>query len=140
MKKVLQKIGTALMLVPAMLLGISMFAAPALAVQCNGSEGYTLVGGVCVSQGDNVYQGDLLSGSDSLVRTIINIFLYVVGILSVAFIIFAGVRYVTSGGDQNKVKSAKDTLLYAIIGLIVAILGWAIVNLVVDWTTAGGSA
>jgi hypothetical protein len=45
-------------------------------------------------------------------------------------IIFGGIRYVTSTGDSSRVKAAKDTVTYAVIGLIVALLAYAIVNFV----------
>lgn len=66
-----------------------------------------------------------------LVKNVINFMLYLVGILSVAFLIWGGIRYTTSAGDSNKVTSAKNTIMYAVIGLIVAILAYAIVNLVI---------
>lgn len=66
-----------------------------------------------------------------LVKNVINFMLYLVGILSVAFLIWGGIRYTASAGDSNKVTSAKNTIMYAVIGLIVAILAYAIVNLVI---------
>ena len=66
-----------------------------------------------------------------IVTNIINVILFIIGILAVAFIIYGGVKYSMSAGDSAKVKSAKDTIMYAIIGLIVAILAYAIVNYVV---------
>jgi hypothetical protein len=64
------------------------------------------------------------------VNGIVNLMLYIIGVLSVIVIVFAGIRYVTSTGDSSRVKGAKDTLTYAVIGLIVAILAYAIVNFV----------
>ena len=58
--------------------------------------------------------------------------LIAVGIICVVFIILGGIRYATSGGDPEKVKSAKNTLLYAIIGLAIALLASVIVGLVVN--------
>ena len=74
-----------------------------------------------------------LSGENNLmptVSTIINVIIGVVGIVSVIFIVIGGLSYVTSAGDPGKTKKAKDTILYAIIGLIVAVLAFAIVNFV----------
>ncbi len=62
----------------------------------------------------------------------INLLLYIVGTLAVVMIIVGGLKYVTSGGDSGKVGEAKNTILYSIIGLIVAILAFAIVNYVID--------
>ena len=65
------------------------------------------------------------------VQTIINGVLYVVGVLAVVMVIIGGVKYTTSGGDQAAVTSAKNTILYGIVGLIIAILAYAIVNFVI---------
>jgi hypothetical protein len=66
-----------------------------------------------------------------LIRNIINIILMVLGAVAVLMIVIGGIRYVTSNGEAAHVKSAKDTILYAVIGLIVAILAYAIVNFVI---------
>lgn len=66
------------------------------------------------------------------IKNVVNLLLFVVGILAVIVIIVGGIMYTTSGGDPSKVKSAKDTILYAVIGLVVAILAYSIVNFVVD--------
>ena len=72
-----------------------------------------------------------------LVKNIVNIFLYAVGVLSVIMLIWGGIRYTTSAGDSNKVTSAKNTVLYAVVGLVVAILAWAIVNMVITRFPSG---
>lgn len=74
-------------------------------------------------------------GIDGIVGTIINVLLYVIGLISVIMIIIGGIRYATSNGDANQVTSAKNTILYAIVGLVVAIFAWAIVNFVVEQIT-----
>lgn len=68
------------------------------------------------------------------VYTIINWVLIAVGIICVVFIIIGGIRYATSGGDPDKVKSAKNTILYALIGLVIAILANVIVQIVFQVT------
>lgn len=67
----------------------------------------------------------------STIKTTINIILYILGSLSVIMIIYSGILYITSGGDANNVTKAKNTMLYSIIGLIVALLAYAIVNFVI---------
>jgi len=62
-----------------------------------------------------------------LITTIINVLLFVVGLLSVIMIIVSGISYVVSSGDAGKVAKAKNTLTYAVVGLIVAFLAYAIV-------------
>ena len=65
------------------------------------------------------------------IQDIINIILFILGAVAVIMIIIGGFRYVTSGGDSGAVSSAKNTILYAVIGLVVAILAYAIVNFVI---------
>ena len=67
-----------------------------------------------------------------VVNTIINIVIGLVGLVAVAMIIYGGLRYTTSAGDSKKVTDAKNTILYGIIGLIVAVLAFAIVNFVIQ--------
>ena len=74
---------------------------------------------------------DELFGTGGIFTTIINIILFIVGILSVIMLIYGGIRYATSAGESGRVTSAKNTVLYAIVGLIVAILAYAIVNFVI---------
>ena len=64
------------------------------------------------------------------IHTIINYVLIVVGIVAVVFIIIGGVRFQTSAGEPDKVKSAKNTLMFSIIGLVIAILAGVIVQIV----------
>ena len=66
-----------------------------------------------------------------LVQNIINAVVLVLGIVAVIVIILGGVQYMTSSGDAAKVKKAKDTILYGVIGLIVCVLAYAIVNFVI---------
>ena len=64
-------------------------------------------------------------------ENIINYILYAVGVAAIVMMIVAGIQMTTSAGDPGAVKKAKMTLTYAIIGLVVAILAYAIVNFVV---------
>ncbi len=80
---------------------------------------------------------DLFAGGDALIPRLINLMLFIVGILAIVFLIFGGIRYVISGGDKGKVDAAKNTILYAIVGLVVAILGYAVVNWVIGVVGSG---
>ncbi len=62
----------------------------------------------------------------------LNLFSAIVGIISVVMIIVGGIRYITSGGDSGKVSSAQNTVLYAVIGLIVVALAQIIVKFVLN--------
>ena len=67
-----------------------------------------------------------------IVINIINAIITVLGIVAVIFIIIGGVQYMTSTGDAPKVKKARDTILYAVIGLAVCVLAFIIVNFVIN--------
>ena len=79
---------------------------------------------VCKSSGDQ---------APSMIKTVINILLYVLGIIAVIMIIVGGMRYTTSNGNASQLKEAKDTILYSVVGLVVAILSFTIVNFVLGW-------
>jgi hypothetical protein len=99
------------------LLGADVVAAVDPATQVN--NGVTAAGG---------------SGQKSLqvrVADIINVLLFIIGAVSVIMIILGGLKYVLSNGDSSQITSAKNTILYAVIGLVVALLAYAIVNFVV---------
>lgn len=71
-----------------------------------------------------------LIGDNGVFGRITNVILLIVGIVSVVMLIYGGLRYILSGGDSKKVTDAKNTILYAIIGLIISLLAYAIVNFV----------
>ena len=74
------------------------------------------------------------SGDASLAgvaQRVINIFSIVVGSVSVIMIIIGGFRYIISGGDSTAVTAAKNTILYAIVGLVIVIFAQVIVRFVI---------
>lgn len=89
----------------------------------------------CSALGADAQNSAVCKGGDdqieNVVKTIVNTLLFILGAISVLVIIIAGIMYTTSGGNSNTVTKAKDTLLYAVIGLVVAVLAYAIVNFVV---------
>lgn len=74
--------------------------------------------------------GDVNEFPDA-VQNIVSAIIVVMGIVAVIFIVVGGVQYITSSGDAAKTKKAKDTILYACIGLIISALAFAIVNFVI---------
>ena len=72
-----------------------------------------------------------LFGATGAFKQITNTILYIVGIIAVIMLIIGGIKYVISGGDAKKVTDAKNTVLYAIIGLVIAFFSYAIVNFVI---------
>ena len=91
---------------------------------CNPQSGAS--GGIACAHGND--QPSDLFGAGGIVTLIINVLLFIIGILCVIMIIFGGIRYTTSTGDKGKVDSAKNTIVYAVVGLIVAIVAYALVN------------
>ena len=73
-----------------------------------------------------------LFGDAGVFKQVTNTILYIVGIVAVIMLIIGGIKYVISGGDAKKVTDAKNTVLYAIIGLVIAFLAFAIVNFVIS--------
>ena len=73
------------------------------------------------------------------IQGILNAVFGIIGVVSVIMIIVGGISYATSQGDPSKVKKGKDTILYGIIGLVVALLAFAIVNFVLG-ALGGGTA
>ena len=110
---------------------VALAVAPAASAESD----FTLTGGVNSAKGDGVNENT--ADPQALVKQFVNIFLFAVGALSVIMLIWGGIRYTTSAGDSNKVQAAKNTVLYAIVGLVVAILAYAIVNMVMSKFTSG---
>lgn len=82
-------------------------------------------------------QQENLFGDGGVFTTIVNVMLFLIGTLSVIMLIYGGIQYVISSGDAGKVNNAKNTILYAIVGLVVSVLAYAIVNFVIK-NLAGG--
>ena len=114
------------------------------AVQPDGTcqKDVNIVEGVDCAKGAKTQQTLFEEDSDgnSLFKTVTNVLLFLIGAVSVIMLIVGGLRYVLSNGDSSAVTSAKNTILYAVIGIIVALLAYAIVNFVVGSFTAGGAA
>lgn len=79
-------------------------------------------------------------GAGGIFSTAVNLMLFIIGALAVIMIIVGGLRYVISGGDSSSVTAAKNTILYAIVGVIVALLAYAAIDFVVATFSAGGTA
>lgn len=132
MKATLKKIGQVLLMVPALAFVIGLatpsatFAADTGCATIDVTKGPS-GGADCakpVSGAQNLF------GTGGVFITITNILLFVIGAIAVVMLIIGGVRYVVSAGDQNAVTSAKNTILYAIIGIIVAFLAYAAIGFV----------
>lgn len=73
-----------------------------------------------------------LFGDTGVFSKISSVLLFIVGAIAVIMIVIGGLRYVVSGGDASQVQAAKNTILYALVGVIIAILAYAAVNFVVN--------
>lgn len=70
--------------------------------------------------------------TDKFITNLINTLMFAVGTLAVIMIIIGGIRYVTSNGDSGAITGAKNTILYSVIGLMLALMSWGIASFVVD--------
>lgn len=107
-------------------------AAPTYAADCSSGTAGGASAGINCARGDEVPGEDLFNGEDSIFKNVVNIMLFIIGALSVVMLIWGGIRYTTSGGQSAAVTSAKNTIMYSIIGLVVAFLAFAIVNWVLN--------
>jgi hypothetical protein len=104
---------------------------------CSGSNSAAGdVGNSACSQGSGQ---DASTSIGNVAKNITKIFTIIVGAISVIMIIYGGFRYITSGGASDKVGSAKNTLIYAIIGLIIVALANVIVSVVINQASNQGS-
>lgn len=99
-------------------LGSQTSAIQPIGEQCSWGNSSTAV---CKSKGDR---------ADSLIAKVVNVLMFLLGAISTIMIVIGGLKYVASNGDSNSIQSAKNTILYAVIGLVVAIAASAIVNFV----------
>jgi Type IV secretion system pilin len=75
---------------------------------------------------------------NSVVTLVINLFSVIVGLIAVIMIIVGGIKYITSGGESSNVSGAKNTILYAIVGLVVVALAQVIVRFVLSKLSTTG--
>lgn len=108
-----------------MILGLITNVAPSA---CSGSSIYTPSDASCYST-----QLPTVAASSSELQTILQILFAILGALAVLFIVIGGFSYVASGGEAQAMKKAKNTIMYAIVGLVVAILAEAIVTFVLGY-------
>ena len=107
-----------------------LVAVPAYAACSNDSKGQVLQGiGATGTDADCNDNG--ATGISGLISNVIKILSDVVGIAAVIMLIIAGLKYATSNGDSNAISSAKSTVIYALIGLVIAALAQLLVQFVI---------
>ena len=129
MKSIIKKGFQALLIVPVLALGASLVAPVLQPVDANAAFDQGLKDGADSAQGKD-QQADLF-GPEGIFKTITNVLLFIIGAISVIMLIIGGIRYTTSNGDSGAVTNAKNTILYAVIGIVVALLAYALVNFVI---------
>lgn len=130
MKKLTSKRLLALLAIPVFALSVAGAVVPA-------------AGAISLREGANSAQGDdqagclfgnegiACDGKTPLFKLITNVLLFIIGAVSVIMLVIGGIRYTVSAGDSSAVTAAKNTIMYAIIGIIVALLAFAVVNFVI---------
>lgn len=123
------------MLVSAVVVGAAVVlpAVPAYA----GEPACDTTAKVSIKDGKNCAKSDDQKGNlGNVIQDVTNVLLFIVGAIAVIMIIIGGIRYTISNGDSAQITSAKNTILYSVIGIIVALLAYAIVNFFISSFTA----
>lgn len=85
---------------------------------------------------DSIGGCDTGGGLSGVIKLVVNILSVLAGTLAVIMIILAGMKYITAAGDSSKITSAKNTLVYAIIGIVIVVLAQFIVQFVIGKTSS----
>lgn len=116
----------------------SIYGAGALATVAMGQVARADDAGAANAQkGATSVSGGLAGNLTGSITIIINILIFIIGLVAVIMLIVGGFRYVFSQGNEKSVQGAKDTILYAIIGIVVAVLAFAIVNFILGGLNTG---
>lgn len=108
---------------------ISLFSASPLNAQgvaddaCRGASSAS----ICSAGSD-----DPITGSDGIIMRVVGLLSYAIGFISVVMIIVAGIKFSTSGGNPESVASARNTVIYSLVGLAVAVSARLIVSFIVS--------
>lgn len=74
-----------------------------------------------------------------IIRTTMNYLLAILGFIAIIAFVIAGILYLTAFGDEKRIGTAKNAMFYSIVGIIVALIGYVIVNAVDSWLRAGAN-
>lgn len=131
MKNNLKRHLLTLLAVPALALSVSAVIAPAAFAADNTCDPAAGLNGAaqCAKSPD---QPASLFADGGVFQVITDTLLFLIGAVSVVMMVIGGIRYTISQGDSTAVTSAKNTILYAVIGLVVAILAYAAVHFVIS--------
>lgn len=111
-------------------LAVPLLAAPTAhaLVPCTGGKD-------CVNKGADKVKTGATKSVGEIAKQITEILIFIIGAVSVIMIVIGAFKFVTSGGSAEQVKSAKNTILYAVVGLVIAVFAYAIVAYLVKWAT-----
>ena len=123
-RSVVSLVAGLLVLISGLALAPAVYAAPSDAA-ADACAGVTAAGGGSCSTGS--------SGTDvkTIINTVITLLSWIIGVIAVIMIIYGGFKFVTSAGDSGKVTSARSTIIYALIGLVIVALAQTIVKFVI---------
>lgn len=130
-KKSIKAMLAGLLFVPVVAFSLGLVApmnASAAPLECDKDKLTARMGSICAKSDD---QKSSLFGDGSIFSNITNTALFIIGAISVIMLIYGGIRYTISGGNEKSVTAAKNTILYAVVGIIVALLAFALVNFVI---------
>lgn len=132
MKLSIKKRLLALLAVPVFALGVAGVAMPVTTHALSLSDGATNAKGDDQSPCLFGTEGAACQGKEPIFKTITNVLLFIIGAVSVIMLVIGGIRYTVSAGDSKAVTDAKNTILYAIVGIVVSILAYAVVNFIIS--------
>lgn len=69
--------------------------------------------------------------TNDLIANVFNVVMGLAGAVAVAFVVFGGIKYILSQGEPAEIKKARDTILYAVIGIVVVVSAFVVVNFVI---------
>lgn len=131
----------------AVILMATIFMSPAMAPASLAADPSSIGKKVCEIEGNERLAGcesgdqklDRAAGSSTAgggyLESLVNVFTFIAGLIAMIFILVGGIRYITSTGDAGRIKQAKDTLMYAVIGLIVVGLARVIIGFIIGAST-----
>lgn len=127
----------------ALAIGVPVLAPVTASALCSGKIQEGLQTGINGTTGSTTgctaVTGDGAGSITALAKKVVNIFSLIVGVVAVIFVIYGGFRYITSGGDSGNVGNAKNTLIYALVGLVIVALAQLIVRYVLTTAVAAGN-
>lgn len=117
---------------------------PLLALNCsdpNNTAQESIQCGIDGGSGNTTQTSDQAAGKvDNLISTILNILSVAVGIVAVIMVVLGGFKFITSAGNAEKLKSARNSIMYAVIGLVIVALAQVLVLFVLNKATADTTA